>query len=55
VIACLPLRAVATGTTPGGSYATAQIVSLRRRMALPATVAPPLYRVRWGYQSQSYA
>jgi hypothetical protein len=48
VIACLPLRAVATGATPAGAFATAQIVSLRRAR-LPATVAPPLYRLRWGY------
>lgn len=47
-IACLPLRAVAGGTTPGGSYSTAHIVSLRR-MPLPGNVAPPIYRVRWGY------
>lgn len=49
LIACMPLRPIPAGTTAGGSYSTAHIVSLRR-VPLPAGVAPPLYRVRWGYQ-----
>jgi len=48
VIACLPLRAVPNGTTPAGAFGASQIVSLRRA-PLPSTVAPPIYRVRWGY------
>jgi hypothetical protein len=48
-IACVPLRAVATGATPDGVYDGSQIVSCTR-IALPATVSPPLYRLRWGYQ-----
>lgn len=48
-IAAMNLAAIPAGTTPSGSYSTAHIVSLRR-MPLPPGVAPPLYRVRWGYQ-----
>lgn len=42
------LRAIPGGTTPVGTYTTEHIVSMRR-VDLPVGLAPPPYRLRWGY------
>lgn len=44
----IPLQAVTTGTTPINTYTADHIVSVKRQ-TLPAEIATPPMRLRWGY------